>query len=493
MLELHAALKSMHVDLGALKGVEEEIERLERGLEDHIEERDEVGGWGRDGGRGVVGRGRGRSRERSRSRAESNSAVVDGGGLGEGSRSRSKGRSAGGGRGRDAAVGDDGSRREAGIAKMRGGRGESPATSRMPVGREQVGLADDKVYEASQRRHQDVAIATGSKTGRGVQKDVPRCHLRKGWRAYIEELVEHKVEQRLAEGKDNRSHVQNEECIGSLEYAKIAPREREQPPPQATAEKRGSGFSMRGKNNISKTGGFMRWLVKTLQDERPQKPELRGSGRDPPTARTSGKIPVSAGNSRGETSPFTNDEEIPEHAGHVDVVADCENREPAATKDHGEGNDDVNGAINGANHHSTHEDDESFGGANSVSSMIEHISELDAATANANQRNVEEDDESSQGTSSVSSMSDDVSELDAAEEALGHGHAAPAAEGDRSAPAMPSVPPPSYRENNISGTSRATVIRSGEVPRLSVREQATAGTMAGRLASPAKRMAGEWS
>jgi hypothetical protein len=27
--------------------------------------------------------------------------------------------------------------------------------------------------------------------------------------------------------------------------------------------------------------------------------------------------------------------------------------------------------------------------------MIEHISELDAATANANQRNVEEDDESS--------------------------------------------------------------------------------------------------
>lgn len=46
----------MHVDLGALKGVEEEIERLERGLEDHIEERDEVGGWGRDGGRGVVGR-----------------------------------------------------------------------------------------------------------------------------------------------------------------------------------------------------------------------------------------------------------------------------------------------------------------------------------------------------------------------------------------------------------------------------------------------------
>jgi hypothetical protein len=34
-------------------------------------------------------------------------------------------------------------------------------------------------------------------------------------------------------------------------------------------------------------------------------------------------------------------------------------------------------------------------------------------------------------------MSDDVSEPDAAEEALGHGHAAPAAEGDRSAPAMP--------------------------------------------------------
>ncbi|KAI9871885.1 MAG: hypothetical protein M1830_002328, partial [Pleopsidium flavum] len=427
MLEVHAVLESMGVGKGVLEVVEGEIGRLEGGLVGHGWEIEEVDGWGTKYGFG--GRREERVRGRERERWGSNNAVVDGGGLEEGRESRSRDKSVCKGQNGGAPIGVKASKQEVGVAEMRGGRAESPAATAMTAGRERMGFADDMVYDSAQKRGQDVGIPQGSKTGTREERDAPRFNLRTGWKAYTEELVEHRLQQRIAEGKGNVSNVQSEDCVGGPEYAEIAPAEQEQPRSQVTAETVGTRFGRRAKSINSKTGGFMRRLVKILQNERPRKPGLEGNGRDQSTAGTPDQIAISKGISSGEKNSFTNERQIAERGGHVhmDVDVDEGHRQPGPTKHRGEGNDNAEVTINSASHHRIHEDDQSDGDTSSASTS-ELIPGPNAAATGANHGSVYEDDESSEDSSSVSSMSADVSELDAAEEALGPGHAAPAAE-----------------------------------------------------------------